>query len=251
VIAALASAALAGPWVHDPGDWYVKGAVSGFQTPHQALEYGAHALSLYGEVGVVEHLQVIGSLPYVWGWQAFSGSTLRYRVEGPGAAMLGLGVSPPHAQVPASLHVLTRIPLYGGIARSRLDPALGDAQLDVDAIAAVGASPPVGSSARLWTSAELGARIRTGWVLAGEPADGSEGLLYRAQVGFLPGELGWLEVAGSGELGPRAAQQAGAGLAVSLGHGLHLEAGGTWIWQAAVDATGVGWTAGISHSRSR
>jgi hypothetical protein len=254
VVLLLTSAALASPWVREPGAWYLKGTASTFASPRQALEYRAHTLGLYGEVGVTRGVQVVGSLPFSWVHNRFSGSSLRYRDAGWGQGQLGLGVRPPRVELPMSLHVVSRLPLYGPPAA--LDPAMGNGQVDVDTIGAIGASPRVGAT-RLWTSAELGVRVRTGWVPREDPApaDPRDGGLYRLQLGILPEagsrDLGWASLEAAGEVGARATQQVACSVATRVGAGLNIELGASWLWAAREDTTGWGASFGLSHIRGR
>jgi hypothetical protein len=243
VLALLTGAALAGPWVRAPGDWYLKGSFSSFRTPDQALSYRAWSASAYGEVGVVRHLQATFSLPYTAAANQISGSTLSYRDAGVGPVLVGVVAG---ADVPVSLGVYGRFPTYG--APGALDPALGNGQVDVDAIAAIGAS-----RSRLWVLAETGARLRTGWTPSDAPEDPREGMVYRAQVGWLPHvqgrDLGWVAVEAAGEAVGRVNDQLGATAAGTVAGGWNLEAGATWIVRAPEDNEGWGWSLGISHRR--
>ncbi len=252
MIGLLATAALAGPWVRDPGDWYVKGYFASFETPEQAVAFRSRGVGVYAEVGVVDHVELVASLPYAWSANQLQGSILSYRTAGLAPAQLGVGLSPPGTEIPVSLRVTGRFPLSDGAAGTTFDPALGNGQLDVDTVAAIGASPALGAS-RIWASAEAGLRVRTGAVLVDAPVDGREGGLFRAQVGYLPTvrdrHPGWVAVDASGEVGPRAFLQLGTGLSLAVAGGLSVEAGGSWVVDAREDAEGLGWSAGVSHRR--
>jgi hypothetical protein len=255
VISLLAmGAAWAGPWVHPPGTWYAKAGLSHFRGRPDAQELEFHGMSagVYAEVGLLPGLEGVLDLPYSWGHNRFSGSELRYRAAGPGTARLGFTLTPPAWEAPASLRVLARLPLSGPSGRLPLDPSPGEQQLDLDALLALGGSPPVGQS-RAWGLAELGLRYRTPLVLHEAPATlvgHGQAALYHVQLGWLH-QWGWLQVEGQGFVdlgGPRHAHGVGVGGALGLGGGLHLEAGAARTF-AGSEALGWGWSAGISHIR--
>ena len=254
----VASPASAGPWVRPPGHWYLKASGATWRGDVEGVgSYLDWTASAYAEVGVLPHLQLVADVPYRWCQTQAAGATLVNRTAGFAKARVGVGVAPV-ARVPVSAHVIANLPLYDAAAAPAL-PSLGDDQVDVDGILAVGASPAVGQQ-RLWFIAEAGYRHRTSWAMPGFTDQAFvDGALYRAQVGLVPEvggrSWGWVFVEASGlaklkwDLDTAAWHQAGLGVAAPLGAGLHVELGASEVYAAVVGSTGWGVNLGLSHRR--
>ena len=255
--------AAAGPWVKAQGEAYVKGSANLFRATEyvapgvegSSLEYLGLTSSIYAEVGLFQGLQAIASVPWVTGRNLDRATGWRYRTSGLGDARIGLGLDVPKLELPASLSLVARVPLYDQSGLEELHPQLGDENVDLDAIAAVGGSLPLGDHG-LWLAAEGGLRWRTGWAPTGPASlDLGPGLPYLAQVGLVPRWGGWLSVQGSGlvDLGQgedaKSYHGLGAGLAVPLVRGLHLEVGGSRTYAARLSSLGWSAEAGLSYRR--
>jgi hypothetical protein len=264
----LSSVALAGPWIKSPGQAYVKASSSVFRALDyvdpltgelQELDYQGTNTSLYAEVGVARGLQVQASVPWATGRSFDAETGWLTRSAGPGDAQLGLGLDIPRLELPASLSLVSRVPLYDQSTLVRGAPALGDENLDLDLVGAVGHSLPVGQH-WLWLAGTGGFRWRTAWTPSGNEAlDVGNGVPLSAQIGLAPNlaerSLGWLSLDYSA-LVPlvrdevtRGQHQLGAGIAVNTVAGLHLEASGAWIVAATNASTG--WSAGGGLSWKR
>ena len=265
VLLALAAPAQAGPWVRDPGAHYVKVGASHFAASvyddpsvegADGLEYTGQLATLYAEVGLPKGLQVVVSSAYARGQNFDPVTGWIYNSRGPGDLGLGLVWDVPVLDAPASLAINARIPLYDDGVGPSHHPALGDPQVDVDAVAAAGQAVPVGNH-WVWFVEELGFRWRTLLIPARhlEPIR-SNGVTYHLQVGLAPSvgdrSLGWVNVDVNGVYNPiddglaQGFHQWSAGLAGTVWQGLNLEVGFTHIYRATNASTGWGVNAGVS-----
>lgn len=249
MLALLASSAAAGPWVHAPGSGYTKLALHESLASDDSSELNnrCEAASLYGERGLLPHTELLFELPYVSCSNRFGDSALSYRTRGFGTARAGLGLSPVRS-LPVALHIVARLPLSAP-DKTRLHPPLSDSQIDLDLLLSAGASAPVGAH-RAWGIAEVGIRDRTNLrPVEGIGYPGVE-LLYRAQLGLLPSDLGWLQAEALGQedlRGGRAMHRLGGGLAARLPRGLCAETGlyRTYAARGALPSTTL--IIGLSH----
>lgn len=270
-----AAAALAGPWIKEPGQAYVKVGTSRFGssgyvgpdgTAVAGLRYVGLTEHVYAEVGVLPHLQVVANLPFV-GARNVDGELI-YINRQFGDADLGLATGGKLGELPVSLTASAKLPLYDNSDLSSYGsagaafPAMGDGQVDVTLSGAIGTGLAVGSQ-RGWAAAEAGYRHRTEWWLgdSGSPdRTYGDGLPWRVQLGWSPAaggrDLGWLaaDASGSQNLGEadtvtKQWVQVGAGLGARIGHGLALEAGGGLMPWARNSSTGWSLSGGISWSR--
>ncbi|MFT5683919.1 MAG: hypothetical protein ACI8RZ_004851 [Myxococcota bacterium] len=207
----VASTASAGPWVKSPGHAYVKAGYSRFSadtfvqpdgTEVEGTQYIGHTNNLYGEVGVLKGLQVVFNAPFVGSRNVVDDVSYINRWGGDLSAGLEYGRSV--GSTPVSLQVLGKVPLYDnndlntyGTAAT-LFPAIGDGQVDVTALGAVGRGWSVGS-VRGWVSGEAGYRYRSEqWIGDSSEPDRElvDGIPWNAQLGYSPTikdrELGWM-----------------------------------------------------------
>ena len=93
VFALLLSTAQAGPWIKDPGSWYVKASGAQFQANQYidplveadgALDYSSLSVLGYGEVGVAPGVQVHATVPYLWATNQGRETGWTYRQRGMG-----------------------------------------------------------------------------------------------------------------------------------------------------------------------
>ncbi len=269
LLALLSSAALAGPWIREPGSSYAKAAVGSFSGAEATetttgggqlapLAYQDLSLSLYGELGLPWGLQVTGYLPYVLarnddeqaGYVSYSG----------GDAELGLSRRLLASPVALALGAVAKIPTYGDRADLRAEgfgayatrfPEPGDGQVDLDLRLELGASIPSGRWGA-WAQGWVGYRHRLGEFVDGVP--------WSAQLGAAPtgasGEkIGWAGVEASGvrnlspDVNTRTWTRIGAFGALNLRHGLAVEAWGGLIPLATASRTGGGGGLGLSWTR--
>lgn len=270
-----AAAALAGPWVKAPGQVYAKLGTSRFSSsgyigPDGAAVAGLRYIGLtehlYVEAGLLPHLQVVANLPFV-GARNIDGELVFINRQF-GDADFGLATGTTIGQLPVSLTASAKVPLYDnndlaayGSAGAAF-PAMGDGQVDLNVIGAIGAGLAVGEQ-RGWAAAEGGYRRRTEWWLgdSGLPdREYGDGLPWRAQIGWSPvaggRDLGWLaaDVSGLKNLGEadtvtKQWVQVGAGLGARIGHGLALEVGGGLLPWARNSSSGWSVSGGVSWSR--
>lgn len=206
----LASAASAGPWVKSPGHAYVKAGYSRFSadtfvqpdgTEVAGTQYVGHTNTIYGEVGLLEGLQLVFNTPFVGSRNIVDDVSYINRWGGDVNAGLELGRS--FGSTPVSLQVLGKIPTYDNADLSEygnaaaLFPAIGDGQVDLTALAAVGRGWSVGGI-QGWVSTEVGYRHRTEWWLGDSSQPDRElvdGIPWTAQLGYSPKikdrSLGW------------------------------------------------------------
>jgi hypothetical protein len=265
VIAWVAVAAAAGPWVREPGAWYAKASYAEFRTSafvapgegdEAPMAYVGRAASVYAEVGLVRRLQLVAELPWITASNRFPGSALAWTSSGLGSLRAGFGLAP-WPGVPVSASAIGRFPLHGHPSALGFAPPLGEEQVDVDLVLAAGASPPLGAQ-RAWGLLEVGWRERTRLTFARGPrvADFDDAALLRAQLGLVPvlagRDLGWLfaeadAVVGVGD--PRRAVTLGIGAAGNLRRGVRLELGGGQVIDARQESLGWRWSLGLSHQR--
>lgn len=271
--ALLSSTAHAGPWVRDLGHAYVKAgysrfAASTFVQPDGSVvdgtEYLGHTSHLYGEVGVAKGLQAVFNVPFV-GSRNIIGE-VSYINRWGGDLSAGLEYGGRLKGLPVSLQVLSKLPLYDnadlsayGASGSRF-PAIGDGQVDLTALLAVGGGVSVGKQ-RGWVSGEVGYRHRSAWWLGDSTQpdrDYLDGIPWSAQLGWSPQrkarDLGWVFVSGSGiqPLGEDTVTQqfiqASAGGALKVTKALAVELGYSRTVRARNSAPGSGINGGVSIS---
>lgn len=259
----LISSALAGPWVKSPGEIYAKASANVFKATEyvapgvetSSLEYLGVSSSIYAEAGVASGVQMLVSLPWVSGRNLDRDSGWLYRTSGLGDARVGVGLDVPKLDLPASVSLVARVPLYDQSGLDALQPQLGDENVDLDALASIGGSVPVGEHA-LWLAGETGFRWRSGWAPSGASTlELDNGIPYLAQVGLAPRWGGWLSAQASGlvNLGQspdsKSHHGVGLGLAVPVANGLHVELGGARTYAANVSSLGWSADAGLSFKR--
>jgi hypothetical protein len=187
--------AKAGPWLHQPGSLYARLGYSGFFSTQafdekgslasmsdsrymghlgqlfQSGLYAGHALTAYLEVGVLPYLELFGSVPVVFAQTDWQGPGFAIKQSNSGGGELELGARTGLSflsRFASSLSVSVKLPLYDN-APEKLNTqpgnsdfyddrvALGEGTIDVNLALAGGVSwYPL----PLWTTLELGARIR-------------------------------------------------------------------------------------------
>ena len=273
LLGAMCATALAGtPWIHERGASYAKlseqrFATTGFVAPdgtrQDSSQYIGWMSAVYAEAGLGRGVQVMASVPYV-----------HSRTEVAGAAFVNRGLGDANVGVswgttlglPVALTLRSKLPLYDnahlgvfGPAGGRF-PALGDGQVDVDALVSVGTGIAAGS-VRGWWLADVGLRHRTEWWL-GDSAQPDrslgDGVVVRSQLGWTPTlrgrDFGWvfmestLVKAFETDLVTRQSWDLAGGVAMRVGtSGWALEVGGSGaMW---VEATAPGWAASVGVSR--
>ncbi len=279
--ALLLNAAQAGPWVKDPGHAYVKAGFVRFAADEyvdptdpqgataaqagETPEYVGNTWHLYGEVGLLKPVQLVFNLPYVASRNRY-GETL-YANRALGDAEVGLAAGHSLGDWPISLTVVAKLPLYDngqlldyGYLGARF-PSIGDGQVDLTAMAAVGRGFRAGAF-QGWAAAEVGYRHRTEWWLGDSSKPDRElldGIPWRLQLGWSPRkgdrDLGWLSVDGSGvqRLASNATTkqwvQLGLGGGVTVVEGFSAELGGSITPVAQASSTGWALSAGVSWKR--
>ncbi|MBX2798353.1 MAG: hypothetical protein KTR31_11805 [Myxococcales bacterium] len=270
----LAATASASPWVKAPGEAYVKAGYGRFASrdfvqPDGAVledaQFRSQTVNLYGEVGVSRNVQVVFDLPYVDARNVVG--RMPFVNRRPGDLQLGVEVGNLHETTPLSLQVLAKAPLYDNARfQGREDaasyPALGDGQVDLTALLAVGNGVKVGPL-QGWLAAEAGYRLRTELFLGDSSAPDRrhvDGVPFSAQVGLSPQfrgkSAGWLFVSTNGvknfvaDESTREFLQVTAGGAMKLFSGIALEVGISELVWARNSATGGGLQLGISWTGS-
>ncbi|MCB9764146.1 MAG: hypothetical protein H6739_30525 [Alphaproteobacteria bacterium] len=263
----LSAPASAGPWIRDPGAFYGKLSVDGFAATDYAdprvrdvagLRYRGLGPAGYLELGVAPHVQVVAQAPFVFAANTEPDTGWRWRSRGFGDPRVGVGVGGRLRGVPLSLHLIARVPATASPPPPGA-PALGDPQVDLSLIGAVGG----GWSWRGhtgWALAEAGYLRRTDWSFGPLPGDYVDGLPCHLQVGWTPTReerrLGWVGVDATGQLNlgqsdwSRQAQTVGLFGAVDLGRGLAVEASWSWTWAAVAASRGHGASLGVSWTGS-
>mgnify|MGYP006936367764 FL=1 len=268
----LSQAALAGaPWVRGPGEAYTKMGWSHFRADASVapgglvlddVRYQGNSGTFYGEVGLAKWAHAVVLLPFSSGQNRVDDVVFVNRGFGDG--LLGVVLGAPVGPVPVSLTLRSKLPLYDnaellryGDAGQRF-PALGDGQVDLDAVVSAGSGISLGP-VRGWVMGELGYRHRTEWWMG----DGSspdrqlaDGMLWTAQLGWSPRwrdrDLGWLFVQGDGvgsmvdDAVTRRLVQLSSGVGVKVWKGLAVELGGSSVVWAEAAAPGWGLSAGAS-----
>lgn len=271
----LAPEAAAGPWVKAPGEAYVKAGTvlftaDGFVRPDGVAVEGAEYLGatghVYGEVGVVGPVQAVVNLPFVGSRNTFGESAFVNRQFGDMDIGLEAGGRVGGA-VPVSLQVLAKLPLYDnaelqqyGLSSSRF-PAIGDGQVDITAMAAVGSGLAAGGF-RGWWSLEGGYRHRTeAWMGDSSEPDREllDGIPWRAQLGWTPKlgawNAGWWALDASGiqnfQTDDVSKQwiQVGSSLGIKVWKGLAIEAGYSQMVWARASAQGRSVMGGLSWTQ--
>ncbi|MEL6345440.1 MAG: hypothetical protein AAFV53_20195 [Myxococcota bacterium] len=266
--------AQAGPWVRELGQAYVKGGYSRFDAdtfvqPDGAVvegtQYVGHTHHLYGEVGVAPKTQVVFNAPFV-GSRNIIGDTAYINRWG-GDLNAGFEVGDTFGKIPASFQVLGKFPLYDnadlnqyGDAAQRF-PAIGDGQVDVTALLALGSGWSLGN-VRGWFAGEVGYRHRTEWWLGDSNMPDREyldGIPWMAQLGYSPRigdrDMGWAFVSLNGinnfETDTVSQQfiQANAGVALMIAGGVAAELGYSQMIWTRTAAPGGGINFGLSYSK--
>jgi len=169
--------AAAGPWGHPEGEGYAKVGYTRFASDEgflagepSGLDFRAHTLDAYGELGLPAELTVIAGLPLVHAVNVSAAGT-RYTHTWTGDLRLALQRRLSQ-RAPVSLGLEARVPTYRepedyGRVRGLDDvyleaisaqfPQLGDRNVDLTALLSAGASSGWG-----WASAEAGPRLRLG-----------------------------------------------------------------------------------------
>lgn len=257
----LLSLAVAGPWIAGPGHGYAKlggsrFVATDFDQPGVGTlpaDYVGWTSALTVQAGLFPGGQLELSAPWVAG--RTEDGLQEYRSSGPGDLRVGLGLDLPRIEWPASLTLAARVPLYEQSAVPAGYPLLGDENVDLDLLVSLGHSLALGPG-WAWAAAEVGWRQRLGWAPSGHrsPLDLVGGLPYRLQVGWGP-QRGWGQLTASGHLNAVASDdsrtwhQLGAGVALPLPRGLHLELGGGWVYAAHASSRGWSLEAGLSYKR--
>jgi len=270
----LCDTASAGPWVRDLGHAYVKGgysrfAASTFVQPDgstvDGTDYLGQTSHLYGEVGLAKGLQAVFNVPFVGSRNIIS--DVSYINRWGGDLNAGLEYGRVLGKIPVSLQVLSKLPLYDnsdlsiyGASASRF-PAIGDGQVDLTALLAVGGGVSVGP-VRGWLAGEIGYRHRTEWWLGDSSAPDRtylDGVPWSAQVGWSPTlkgrDMGWAFVSANGiqnfqtDTVTQQFVQANVGGALKIAKGFAVEVGYSAIVSARSSAPGSGINGGLSWSR--
>ena len=265
------SAAQAGPWVKEPGHAYAKAgyvrfAADNFVDPSgnevEGALYTGHTHHLYAEVGLVKGLQLVTNLPFVGSRNEIN--DVIYVNRQFGDVGIGLEGGTALGSVPVSLQLMAKLPAYDtgdltqyGLVGSRF-PAIGDGQVDLTALAAVGRGIKVGGFTG-WASSELGYRHRTeAWLGDSTKPDRqlSDGIPWSAQLGWSPtfGEwsAGWLSLDASGiqnlvkDEVTKQWTQVGSSAGVRVKGPMHVELGYTTMVSARNSARGSSVSAGVS-----
>jgi hypothetical protein len=195
----LPSTAMAGPWVKEAGDIYVKAAASTFSSDtaydvngdqvDPGFTYSNRSYTLYGEAGLGKRLALTFNLPLLFSVNELSE---RVRVRNNGLGDLDLGLQAAiwrRGACPVSGKLTGRVPLYSGVVSDgstpgaqglepaeddpqglavRFAPALGDGSIDITPTLQAGCSLyPIPA----WVSVEAGPQFRlrgfgNGWIWA-------------------------------------------------------------------------------------
>lgn len=269
----LAGPAEAGPWVKDPGHAYAKAgyvrfAADNFVDPSGELvegaEYTGHTHHLYAEVGVLPGLQLVTNLPFVGARNEIN--EVIYVNRQFGDIDVGLEGGATLGEVPVSLQLLAKIPGYDtaelsqyGLVAERF-PAMGDGQVDLTAMAAVGRGLSLGGFSG-WVAGVVGYRHRTeAWLGDSSRPDRElvDGIPWQAQLGWSPTiadrSAGWLSLDASGiqnlvrDEVTKQWTQVGASLGAKVAGPLHLEAGFSTMVSARNSSKGSSVSAGVSFN---
>ncbi len=267
----LATAAHAGPWVKDPGHAYAKAgyvrfAADNFVDPSgeevAGAAYTGHTHHVYAEVGVLPGLQIVTNVPFVGARNDIN--DVIYVNRQFGDIDVGVEGGTRLGQVPVSLQLLAKVPGYDtgdlnqyGLVAQRF-PAMGDGQVDLTAMGAVGGGLNIGGFSG-WVSGEAGYRHRTEWWLGDSSKPDRvlvDGVPWRAQVGWAPTfgdwKAGWLGVDASGiqnfakDEVTKQWTQVSASFGARVVGSLHLEAGYIQMVHARASSRGSSVTAGVS-----
>lgn len=172
VLTLAASAALAGPWVKEPGQSYVKTGLTFFEAEEgfnqgisTGLAYTGITYNIYGEVGLPGDLQLVADVPFVLATNT-SAAGVNYHNRTLGDARFELDYAL-LKDVPLTLGVEAKIPLYTPLADGNATddyprsaakfPDAGDGNIDVTPKLLFGYSfHPVPA----WATAEVGYKAR-------------------------------------------------------------------------------------------
>ena len=187
-----------GPWLRPVDSPYLKLSATQFRSADFVQPSGAtldgtsyRRLSgqLYGEVGVLPNLQIVLDVPAVAGRNERLGQTYINRQAGDLrlGAEVGRG---PTANVPVSLQVQCKVPLYDNAVLLQYGdsafPATGAGQVDLLGIGAVGSSW-AWREQRGWAYLELGHQHRTEWWLGDSSRPERalvDGVVWRGRLGW-------------------------------------------------------------------
>ncbi|MFW5967238.1 MAG: hypothetical protein ACOCV2_06950 [Persicimonas sp.] len=268
IVVATSSTAVAGPWVKQPGEAYLKlsgdyfSSDEAFDVDGELQEspytYSHRAVRAFGEVGLAESVGLQFSAPFMASTNKVSDYS-RYDRWGFGDMDLAVQYQIFEGGCAASVASWARVPLYGGvIARDATvnaggssgdpyTPALGDGSVDVGAKGAVGC--PLSSSVESWAAVEAGPRYRT--------AGFGPSLDYAFDAGAfiipdrlaLSGRVGGVQrLTENNERPTKSYIDVGSSLLFQVRDSIALEAGGNYIPHGAYIARG--WSAhlGVSFS---
>lgn len=269
-----AAAAFGGAWTKEAGEAYLKAGgdvwsalryVAPGETEPSEGSYFGQQYGLYGEIGVIpdRKAQLSLSLPLVLGTHhavyddAFGSVEVRASTIRAGDLRLAAQIAL-HPRLPLALSVDLKIPGYanGGIGDDHpvyrnLFPKPGDGQVDVGAMAYVGATSFSGGFAELGVGFVHRTEAFVGW----EPGLGfSDGLRFTAKAGHALGRV--LPILSTeGTLSPAPTRYTRSFVSVALsasidvGSGLAIEprlAGEVW---ARRTSRGIGGGIGLSYRR--
>lgn len=256
----LTSAALAGAWTKAPGEVYAKLGADTFVTTRyvapdidaRKASYTGLQLSAYGEVGLVERLQLTAALPFVVGSSVTTVDSAidTFDVRTTSLSLGDLWVGPQVALLPdrpLSLRLDAKVPLYGlnGIGRRDpiygiLYPAPGDGQVDLVPRLAGGLSHQA-----LFAEAHAGWMFRTGLGWDDAARSFGDGPVFGVKGGAAAsGWLGWL--AFDGQLAVALQDRTRQWLTVSGGGGRRVAGAVSVEARVAYDV----WTSAISQGVS-
>ena len=173
------TAALAGPWVHDAGDGYLKlgfshYAASTSDTGDSTLRYQSETFNLYAEFGLPAEMQLVLDLPFVMATNRDSTGDNRFRHSSLGAMRIELDRQLVTGRTMVAVGVEAQIPGYrqatdydevDGLSDSQFRalaqsfPSLGDGVVSVTPKVLVGRGLP---RIQGWFTGETGPRVRFG-----------------------------------------------------------------------------------------
>ncbi len=268
VLVAAPAAAIAGPWVKEPGESYMKLSGGLFNSDRvfdvngelndTAYTYSHRSVRAYGEVGVFPSVALNFSVPFIASTNTLN-ERVRYNRWGPGDLDLAVQVRLLEGPCAASIAPGARIPLYdemvgeGGVnvasgtsASRRYVPALGDGSVDLVATGAFGCSlHPLPA----WIGVQAGPRLRMNGF--------GESLDYAVDAGYfvwperlaLTGRVGGVQrLSADNERPTKSFLSVSGGLLLNIYAGFALEAGASYIPSGAFVARG--WTADVGISFS-
>jgi hypothetical protein len=261
------AAAVAGPWLPEPGEGYVKAAGNHFESTgtrdvsgdsiEPDFDYSHNALRLYADFGLAEHLGISASVPFVRSQNAERGSPTVYKKSGFGDLDLAAQTGTTIEQLAISAVLEGRIPLYSetisadaptpnsiGEFRTRYTPALGDGSYDVTAKLELGYSlyPFPG-----WISASVGPKVRfQGFGDGFEYAAGGGAFVFPERLALKARISGVERFTDDNERPTKRYVQLSGGLLAPVTEKISLEVTGGYIPTGAFVSEGWSVTAGLS-----